>query len=154
MDAPRWAAPTSVALSVAGIGVSTYLTLVYLAAPDLLVCTEAGIVSCDAVLRSPQSTFLGVPVPLLGLAWFVAMLGLSLPAAWRARVSAVHLARLAAAVAGIGFVLWLLYAELVLIGAICLWCTIAHVLAFGLFAIVVLTAPDLLAREAEPHPYS
>lgn len=44
-----------------------------------------------------------------------------------------------------GFALWLVYAELFLIGAICLWCTAAHLLAFGLFVIVVLTAPELLA---------
>lgn len=152
MDAPpRWAAPASLALSVAGIAVSAYLTAVYLAAPDLLVCVEGGLVSCDAVLSSPQSSFLGVPVPVLGLVWFVAMLGLSLPAAWRARAPGVHLARVAAAVAGIGFVLWLVYAELVLIGAICSWCTVAHVLAFGLFVVAVATAPDLLTREpAQP----
>jgi uncharacterized membrane protein len=51
-----------------------------------------------------------------------------------------------AAIGGIGFALWLVYAELVLIGAICLWCTVAHVMAFGLFVVSVITAPDLLAR--------
>jgi uncharacterized membrane protein len=52
-------------------------------------------------------------------------------------------------------VLWLVYAELFIIGAICLWCTVAHVLAFGLFAITLVTAPDTLAtetREGDPTP--
>ena len=57
-----------------------------------------------------------------------------------------HLARLVGAIAGIGFVLWLIYAELILIGAICLWCTVAHVIAFALFVVVVLTTPPLLAE--------
>lgn len=147
MDAPRWAAPVGIVLSAAGVAVSTYLTAAHFSTPDLLVCTEGGLVDCTSVTTSRWSVFLGVPVPLLGLLWFLAMLGLSLPAAWRSSRREVHLARLVLAVAGIGFVLWLIYAELVLVGALCLWCTVAHVLAFGLFAIVALTAPDLLTRE-------
>jgi uncharacterized membrane protein len=50
-------------------------------------------------------------------------------------------------VAGIGFVLWLVYAELVLVGAICIWCTVAHVLAFALFVVVVMTWPDTVGAE-------
>ncbi len=147
MDAPRWAAPVGIALSAAGVAVSAYLTAAHFSTPDLLVCTEGGLVDCTSVTTSRWSVFLGIPVPLLGLLWFLAMLGLSLPAAWRSPRREVHLARLALAVAGIGFVLWLIYAELVLVGALCLWCTVAHVLAFGLFAVVALTAPDLLTRE-------
>lgn len=147
MGAPRWAAPASIALSAAGVAVSLYLTVAHLSSPDLLVCTEAGLVDCASVITSRWSVFLGIPVPLLGLVWFLAMLGLSLPAAWRSPRREIHLARLLLAVAGMGFVLWLIYAELVLVGALCLWCTVAHALAFGLFAIVALTAPDLLSRE-------
>lgn len=153
MDAPRWAVPASLALAGAGVAVSTYLTIAHFTTPEVLACSDTGIVNCAQVTTSRWSTVLGVPVALLGLAWFLAMLALSLPVAWRARAPQVHLARLVAAVVGIGFVLWLVYAELVLIGAICLWCTVAHVLAFGLFAIVVVTSPDLLARE-RPQPYS
>ncbi len=66
----------------------------------------------------------------------------------------MHLARFAGALGGIGFVLWLVYAELVIIGAICLWCTVAHVLAFGLFVVVVTTAPDLLSEGDAGQTYS
>jgi uncharacterized membrane protein len=38
-------------------------------------------------------------------------------------------------------VVWLLYAELVVIGSICAWCTVVHVLIIGLFVIQVLTDP-------------
>lgn len=154
MGPPRWTAPVSVALAAAGLAVSTYLTIAHFTTPDLLVCTQTGLVDCASVTTSRWSVVLGIPVPLLGLVWFLGMLVLSLPVAWRSPRREVHLARLLAAVAGIGFVLWLIYAELVLVGALCLWCTVAHVLAFGLFAIVVVTAPDLLTREADAHPYS
>jgi uncharacterized membrane protein len=149
MGAPRWATPASLALSAAGVAVSLYLTIAHYTSPEVLACSDTGLVDCTQVTTSRWSVVLGIPVAVLGLAWFLAMLGLSLPAAWRARAPAVHLARLAASVAGIGFVLWLVYAELVLIGAICLWCTVAHVLAFGLFAVVAITSPDLLAGQAQ-----
>lgn len=154
MAPPRWTAPASLALAAAGLAVSAYLTIAHFTTPDLLACTQTGLVDCASVTTSRWSVVLGIPVPLLGLLWFLGMLGLSLPVAWRSLRREVHLARLFAAVAGIGFVLWLIYAELVLVGALCLWCTVAHVLAFGLFAIVVVTAPDLLTREADAHPYS
>ena len=47
---------------------------------------------------------------------------------------------MAAAVAGMGFVLYLIYAELIQIGNICLWCTSVHVITFLLFVLMVFTA--------------
>jgi uncharacterized membrane protein len=44
----------------------------------------------------------------------------------------------AMAAAGVAFVLYLVFAELFLIDAICLWCTVVHALALGLFGVVVL----------------
>ncbi len=44
-----------------------------------------------------------------------------------------------------GFVLWLVHAELIIIDAVCLWCTVAHILAFGLFAVIVTTTQTVLA---------
>jgi uncharacterized membrane protein len=148
MPVARWVAPVTTALALAGVGVSTYLTIAHYTDPEgeLQFCSGTGTVDCGAVTTSAQSTFLGIPVALLGLLWFVAMLALCLPVAWRAGSRYVHLARLVGAIAGIGFVLWLIYAELILIGAICLWCTVAHVIAFALFVVVVLTTPPLLAE--------
>jgi uncharacterized membrane protein len=140
----RWVAPTSLALALGGVAVSTYLTIAHYGNPDLLVCSSSGTIDCEQVTTSAQSTFLGIPVALLGLLWFVGMTVLCLPVAWRSRSRLVHLARLLGAIAGVGFVLWLIYAELMIIGVICLWCTVAHVLAFGLFVVVAITAPQLL----------
>jgi uncharacterized membrane protein len=39
-----------------------------------------------------------------------------------------------------GFVLYLVYAELIQIGAICLWCTSVHVATFLIFALIVFYA--------------
>jgi len=84
------------------------------------------------------------PVALLGIVWFLAVLAISLPKVWTR--PSFRTARLIVAVVGMAFVLWLVYAELVVIGAICLWCTVVHLIAFALFILVLLygraTAPE------------
>ena len=58
-------------------------------------------------------------------------------AVWvRSQRREVHIARLVLATIGMGFVLWLLSAELFLIGAICLYCTSVHIFTFILFMLV------------------
>jgi uncharacterized membrane protein len=59
------------------------------------------------------------------------------PWAWRASRREIHLVRLASVVVGIGFVLYLLYAELVIIGSICLYCTSVHVITFVMFVLTM-----------------
>jgi uncharacterized membrane protein len=147
MRVARWVAPSTLAITAAGIAVSTYLTIAHFSNPELLVCSDSGTVDCSAVTTSAQSTFLGIPVALLGLLWFVGMFVLCLPQAWNATWRPIHIARALGALGGMGFVLWLVYAELIIIGAICLWCTVAHVLAFALFVIVAMTWPDVSATE-------
>jgi uncharacterized membrane protein len=149
MRVARWVAPATIALTAAGVAVSAYLTIAHYTDPEgeLQFCSGTGTVDCSTVTTSAQSTLLGIPVALLGLLWFVGMFVLCLPIAWRSTRRPVHLARLLGAVAGMGFVLWLVYAELIIIGAICLWCTVTHVLAFALFVIVVLTWSDVAASE-------
>ena len=145
MPVARWVAPVTIAMALAGTAVSLYLTIAHYGDPDLLVCSDTGTVNCGAVTSSEASLLFGIPVALLGLLWFLAVTVLCLPIAWRAANRLVHQARGLALVAGMGFVLWLIYAELIIVGAICLWCTVAHVLAFGLFVVVVMTASDVFA---------
>jgi uncharacterized membrane protein len=56
----------------------------------------------------------------------------------------VHIARLALAVVGMCFALYLVAAELVIIGNICLWCTSVHVITFALFVLILATVPPML----------
>jgi uncharacterized membrane protein len=79
-------------------------------------------------------------VAVLGLAFYVAAVGLMSPWAWRASRREIHLARMASLVVGVGFVLYLLYAELFIIGSICLYCTSVHVITFVLFALTAFAA--------------
>jgi len=62
------------------------------------------------------------------------------PWAWRSARREIHLIRLASLVVAIGFVLYLLYAELFIIGSICLYCTSVHAITFVLFGLTVFAA--------------
>lgn len=146
---PRLVPPLSLVLALGGVGVSTYLTIAHYTTPTILACSANGTIDCARVTTSAQSMFLGIPVAVLGLAFFVGMTALCMPVAWRSDRRPVHLVRLAATIIGLAFVLWLVNAELFIIGAICLWCTVAHVLAFGLFAITLVTTPDTLGAEPD-----
>lgn len=138
VSAPRWALPASLALSVLGLAVSAYLTVEHYSASATLACPETGVVNCTKVTTSTYSELVGVPVALLGLLYFATMVTLSAPAAWSSTNVWVHRARLAAVSLGAVFVLYLVWAELFRIDAICLWCTVVHVLAVALFAVVAL----------------
>jgi uncharacterized membrane protein len=81
-----------------------------------------------------------LPVAVLGLAFYVFMTAINTPRAWPSRLRAIWWARLGGIVTGIGFVLYLLYAELIQIGNICLWCTSVHVITFLLFVLLIFYA--------------
>jgi len=135
---PPWVRVTSLALTLLGLTVSAYLTFEHYSASETLACPDTGAVSCLRVTTSEYSRFLGIPVALLGLLFFVVVTVLCLPAAWRSTSPLVSGARLAAVVGGVAFVLYLVWAELFLIDAICLWCTVVHAITIVLFAIITL----------------
>jgi uncharacterized membrane protein len=135
---PVWVWAIPLALAVAGLAVAGYLTVEHYTAATTLACPERGAINCQKVTSSAQSRFLGVPVTVWGLVYFAGIGLLNVPPAWWSRSPVLRWGRLAAATGGVGFVLWLLYAELFVIDAICLWCTAVHVIAFGVFAAVAV----------------
>ena len=134
----RWIVPGTLAASLAGLGVSIYLTIAHYTTTALLACPENATIDCRKVTTSPESVILGVPVAVLGLVYFAAMLVLNSPRAWRATDPRLRAGRLAAAVAGLGFVFYLIYVELFEVDAICLWCTSVHAINLVLFALIAL----------------
>lgn len=122
------------ACALAGAGIATYLTIAHYAnAP--LACTRTGIVNCDAVTHSSFSVIPGTDVPITvpGLIWFLlsglaALLALRDDApSWLAPAHALLGA------AGVVSILYLVYAELVVIHGVCEWCTAVHVLVLATF---------------------
>ena len=137
---PVWFQLVTWVLSLAGLGDSIYLTIAHFTDKALAGCAESGTVNCTKVTTSPQSYVFGIPVAVLGLVFFVAAVALMSPWAWRSARREVALIRIASLVVGIGFVLYLVYAELFMIGAICLYCTGVHAITFLLFVLTAFAA--------------
>jgi uncharacterized membrane protein len=132
---------TSLALALAGLGVSVYMTIEHFTGNATLACSSNSVVNCQAVTTSPESMVFGVfPVAVLGLAFYVFMVAVTTPWAWRSKRREIAAARLGSVIVGVGFILYLIYAELFQVGFICLWCTSVHVITFLLFAVIVLAA--------------
>jgi uncharacterized membrane protein len=127
MSLTRWSA----LLGVVGLAISIYLTVVHYAQGLVpLACASGGLVNCEQVTSSAESLIGPVPVALLGVGWFAVYLAtIAFHAAWPYR--------LAWTTAGLGFVFYLVYVELFLIGALCLWCTAIHLVVIGLFLLTV-----------------
>ena len=143
---PRWLAPLSLTWCVLGLLVSIYLTYEHYTGSTTLACPASGAVDCAKVTSSAWSTILGIPVAPLGLLFFAVMLVLCRPSLLRRRSTVLDVVRLGFCGVGLLMALYLLWAELFQIHAICLWCTGVHILTFLLFVTLlfglVLSEPE------------
>jgi len=109
------------ALALAGIFISLYLTLYKLGVIGELSCT---IGSCETVNTSKWSRFLGLPVAVWGLLFYLDVFLVAL-AGTLPRFEgepAISVVLVAEAAIGVLFSAWLTYLELGVIHAICIWC--------------------------------
>ena len=131
-----WSA--AVILSLAGLGLATYLSVTFLSGADL-ACGAGG--GCGAVTTSEYSRFLGMPVALLGVGGYAALLLGSLallglpepPAMLRWGVAGV-------ATAGFAFSAYLTATQAFLIGSYCVYCLTSASLMTALMALTVAGA--------------
>jgi uncharacterized membrane protein len=138
---PLWLQITTLVLSLGGLGVSIYLTIAHYTSSNILACSDKGVINCAKVTTSPESIVFGIfPVAVLGLAFYVFMVAVNTPWAWRARLPVIRWARLDSVIVGIVFVLYLVYTEVITLGSICLWCTSVHVITLLLFGLIVFSA--------------
>jgi uncharacterized membrane protein len=103
-------------VALAGAGVAGYLTYVHYQ-PDALICTAGG--GCETVQDSSYAELLGIPVALLGLLAYVAVLALVVWDSELARTLAAAIALTAA-----GFAVYLIVLQAFVIDAWCVWCLI------------------------------
>ena len=140
---PLWLQVASFVLAILGLAISAYETYAHFNGSHLAGCPTGGngTFNCTAVITSSQSMVFGViPVAILGLLFYVAAVPLFSPWAWRLRRREVHLLRLGSVIVGMGFVMYLIYAELYQIGDICEYCTGVHIVTFLLFCITLFSA--------------
>lgn len=135
---------------LAGIGISAYLTIVHYAALPL-VCTTTSIISCERVLSSPYSVIAGsgLPTSAAGIVWFSVSAGLALvqlTGGPSVRLARLHLAWSAV---GLATVIYLVFLEIVQLGALCMWCSSAHALVVVTFLIALTRAQTFAAPTAD-----
>lgn len=123
-----------VASAAIGAAIATYLTVLHYTHTSP-ICTSGG---CEKVQQSSYAELAGVPVALLGLVAYVALIG---TAAIRGVNAA--LAGAVVALAGAAFSGYLLWAQIARIHAICQWCVGNDVLA----AVVALLCVARLLTE-------
>lgn len=147
------------AMALAGIGIAAYLTAEHYAHQEPF-CTTVGPINCASVLSSRYSVLPGtaIPITIPGMLWFLisgALAVAGLAAFWRARPepTRLRLAQLVWSAAGLVFVLYLVWAEIVQVGAICAWCTVVHLLTLATFLIALSRWQASLApRRMAPSP--
>lgn len=130
MTGRRVAVVAKPVLAGAGLLIAVYLTVLHYDTQVPLFCSSSGTIDCARVLTSAQSVVLGLPVAAWGLAWFVVALVLlaGRTPAWTRAFSVWT-------VVGAISVVYLVYAELLVIGKICAWCTAIHIIVLALFVL-------------------
>jgi uncharacterized membrane protein len=131
-------------VALAGVFVALYLTLYKLGYIGTLACAVG---SCEKVQTSKWATFLGVPVGLWGVGYYVTVLGIALAGLTPRFAESRGLSRVLGSLTAFGllFSLWLTYLELFVIDAICQWCVISAILAAILFVLSWLDLRDVVA---------
>ncbi len=153
---PTWLQVTSLVLAVLGLAISAYETYAHYSNSALLGCPAkaGGTFDCAAVITSSQSMVFNIfPVAVLGLAYYVFAVVIFTPWAWRLSGGSIRLGgrtfritsrgvdtlRLGSVIVGMGFVMYLIYAEFQ-IGEVCEYCSGVHIVTFLLFCITVVSA--------------
>jgi uncharacterized membrane protein len=119
--------------ATAFIGVAVAGYLVYIHYAGIKPICAAGSGGCEKVQTSTYAKLAGIPVAVLGLAGYVAILAsLAVPG------DPGRLAGAVLAISGFGFSAYLTYRELFTIDAICQWCIASAVLMTALAALTVI----------------
>ncbi len=116
-------------LALAGIVVSSVSLRNHYATSATTYCDVGENFNCDIVNRSAYSVVLGIPVALIGIIGYVALLGLS--TLYRAKAETPTML-LIASVAGLGFALYLTYIEGFVLGVWCILCLSSLALIFSI----------------------
>lgn len=137
-----------IAISGVGLAIAAYLTIAHYAESAVpLACPATSTINCAEVTTSAASYVGPFPVALLGFLWFLPMLGLvagpGIPKIDRTLVT------LGWSALGLLFVFYLIYAELFVVGAICLWCSAVHLCVITLF---LLALNAYVAGDSEETP--
>lgn len=106
-------------LAVCGIVVSSISLQHHFATSKTAYCDLGVMLNCDIVNRSEYSSILGIPVALIGMLGYAALVGLA--TVYRDRPQTLALLLVGSAV-GLAFALYLTYVEARILGVYCILC--------------------------------
>jgi uncharacterized membrane protein len=121
-----------VALAAAGAAIAGYLTWVHYSGSEPL-CVAGG--GCERVQESRYAELAGVPVALIGLAGYLAILG-----SLAIRRDGARLVTAFLSFVGLGFSAYLTYVEVFTIDAICQWCVASAVVMTSIAVLASIRA--------------
>jgi vitamin-K-epoxide reductase (warfarin-sensitive) len=121
-------------LALGGVIISAISLQRHYATSATEFCDFSQKFSCDIVNRSEYSSIMGIPVAAIGIAGYAVLLALS--TFWKSNAGTPN-RLLAAAIAGLGFALYLTYIEAYVLTTWCILCLISLLL---IFSISVLSA--------------
>lgn len=116
-------------LAVIGVGVSSVSLAHHYGTSKSSFCDLSETVNCDIVNRSEYSTLLGVPVAMIGVLGYLALL---LLATFYRQHSATPRLLFWGAIAGLGFALYLTYIEGFVLSTWCILCLSSLCTIFGI----------------------
>lgn len=128
-------------LALAGTFVATYLALYKLGYLGQMVC---GLGSCSTVQLSTWAVFLGVPVAVWGVGWYLVTLALAVAGTTDRWAGSTGLSLALVALSGWGFAFsaWLTYLEARVINAWCQWCVVSAIIVTLIFVLSVMDWRD------------
>lgn len=133
-DEHRTARIVALGAALLGLAVSAYLTVEHFAHGNSFACPESATINCLKVTTSKWSAVAGIPVAVLGSAYFVVMTAVVIAPGHDLRLRTV---RVTAAGLGVLTAVYLIYIELFQVDAICLWCTVVHICVLVLFGATI-----------------
>jgi uncharacterized membrane protein len=117
-------------VALGGLVLAAYLTWVHYD-ESVLVCTSGG--GCETVQQSAYAELAGVPVAVLGVVFYAAVLVL---VAWDTPVARTICAALA--IAGLAFAAYLVALQLFVIDAFCIWCLVNDLVVAPALAVLAV----------------
>ena len=134
------------ALDLVGLGIASYLSYEELTPGGAVACPMKGFLSGCRTVQDSQYTrpFFGIPVAVYGVILSITLFCLAIYW-WRTNNYRILLAHYALSMVGVIFEGWFQFAQIFLIGAVCIWCEsygISLVLRFVIALWVYLRTPN------------
>lgn len=132
---------TIAALALIGVFVALYLTLYKMGSIGQLTCTIGG---CEKVNTSKWAMFLGLPVAMWGVGFYLVTFVVAFVGTTERFVNVRTVSLVLTLLSGIGVVFsaWLTYLELFVIHAICQYCVISAIIVLLIFGLSVVDLRD------------